>query len=230
MLIIAGIFGVCEFAAAIAILSGGSAGTTASLNLYRAINFLSLPAAYNGMGLFTVLMLASDMSKEMKLLALSDALTGVMNRRGFTDAASRAVSASHRKGAPLSAIVCDIDHFKSINDRYGHARGDAALRKFTEHLQHNARPQDAIGRLGGEEFAVLLPDTPLAVAITIAERLHASLSTLVIETGAAPIQIQASFGVAELHGKDDDITRLIERADGALYRSKREGRDRVTVA
>ena len=230
MLVTAGIFGACEALAGVAMISGGAAGTQASLELYRAVNFLSLPAAYTGMGLFTVLILASDLSKEMKQLALSDSLTGVMNRRGFTEAAGRALAAARRKGAPLSAIVCDVDHFKLINDRHGHAIGDRALQQFTQHLQRNARPQDAIGRIGGEEFAVLLPDTAVEVATAIAERLRTTLAGMVVSHEAAAIQMQASFGVAALRGDDEDILHLIERADAALYRSKRDGRDRVTVA
>ena len=230
MIISAGIFGLCEAAAAIAIFSGGSAGTQESLDIYRAINFLSLPAAYTAMGLFTVLILASDMSKEMKALAMSDSLTGVLNLRGFEKAASRALSAARRDNSPLSVIVCDVDHFKSINDRYGHAQGDVALIQFARHLQGNVRGQDIVARIGGEEFVLLLPGTPIEAATAIAERFRASISALKISSETSQFEIQASFGVATTTGAEDEIDHLIKRADEALYRSKRDGRNKVSVA
>jgi diguanylate cyclase (GGDEF)-like protein len=230
MIASAGIFGLCEAAAAIAILLGGAAGTQESLNLYRAINFLSLPASYTGMGLFTVLILASDMSKEMKTLALTDSLTGVMNLRGFKDAANRALSLRQRTDTPLSVIVCDVDHFKSINDRHGHAAGDICLSEFARHLQRSARGQDLVGRVGGEEFALLLPDTSLDDATSTAERLRSSLAGLAIQHEGKSIQLRASFGVSAATSVHDDVDLLVRRADQALYRAKHEGRDRVSVA
>lgn len=228
MIAMAGIFGLCEAAAAFAILSGGAAGDPSSLELYRQINFLSLPAAYAGMGLFTVLILASDMSKEMKALALTDSLTGVLNVRGFAEAAGRLLSASRRSRSPLSAVACDIDHFKSINDRFGHAAGDEALRHFAQHLLGSVRMHDVVGRTGGEEFVLLLAGTTLECAVEKAERLRASISTLATDHGTNRIQIEASFGVAAIAGQEDDIAQLIQRADTALYHSKRDGRNRVT--
>jgi diguanylate cyclase (GGDEF)-like protein len=229
MMISAGIFGLCEAAAAIAILSGGATGTQESTDLYRAINFLSLPAAYTGMGLFTVLILASDMSKEMKTLALTDSLTGVMNLRGFKDAAHRVLSAARRTNKALSVIVCDVDFFKSINDRHGHAGGDVCLSEFAKHLQKSARGQDVIARVGGEEFALLLPDTTLEAAAATAERLRSSLAELAVQHDGISIQMRASFGVSTAQSVDDDLDTLLKRADEALYRSKHEGRNRVSV-
>jgi diguanylate cyclase (GGDEF)-like protein len=230
MIVSAGIFGLCEAAAAIAIFGGGASGSPESLELYRAINFLSLPAAYTGMGLFTVLIIASDMSKEMKTLALSDALTGVTNLRGFKAAASHAFAFARRRNSLLSVIVCDIDHFKLINDRFGHAVGDVALVAFARHLQKNARAEDIIGRVGGEEFIFLLPDTTAETSVSIAERTRTSLSALDINHEGVRIEVQASFGVTVMKNTDSDIDALLKRADEALYQSKRNGRNRVSTA
>lgn len=228
--IVTGIFAICEGAAAVAILTGGAEGSEGSLAIYRAINFLSMPAAYTGMGMFTLLVLAADISQEMKLLALKDSLTGVLNVRGFEEAANRAMSGARRRGTALSAIVCDIDHFKAINDHHGHAVGDQALRRFAQHLLLGARPQDVVGRVGGEEFVVLLPNTPLAAAVDIAERLRASLASWSVDVQPEPFQVQASFGVADLATPEDKLEALLQRADAALYASKHGGRNRVSVA
>ncbi len=229
MMISAGVFGFCEAAAAIAILGGGATGTQESLDLYRAINFLSLPAAYTGMGLFTVLILASDMSKEMKTLALTDSLTGAMNLRGFKDAAHRVLSSARRTDKKASVIVCDVDFFKSINDRHGHAGGDVCLSEFAQLLKKSVRGQDVVARVGGEEFALLLPDTTLEAAAATAERLRSSLAELAVHHDGISIPMRASFGVSTAENVDDDLDTLLKRADEALYRSKHEGRNRVSV-
>jgi diguanylate cyclase (GGDEF)-like protein len=234
MAAVTAIFAACETAAAIAVLSGGAEGTPTSRALYQAINFLSLPAAYTGMGLFTVLILASDMSKDMRVLALTDSLTGVLNLRGFDEAAARAIATARRTGTPLCAIACDLDHFKSINDRFGHSVGDEALRRFASHLRARLREEDIIGRIGGEEFMLLLPRTSLQDAAETAERLRAELPMLpggtgTGGTGTSEILLQASFGVATLGDAGDDIVRLKHRADAALYTAKRGGRNRVSI-
>lgn len=223
------IFAICEAAASIAILRGGAAGDPASFELYLAINFLSLPAAYTGMGLFTVLILASDMSKEMRALALTDALTGVYNVRGFHEAARPLVASARSRGDHLTALTCDIDYFKSINDRFGHAVGDAALRTYVSHLRAKLRDGDVIGRVGGEEFAVLLPSADARLACEVAERIRAAPPSLAIEGVQDRLVLRASFGVAEFDGARDDLPSLLQRADVALYQAKREGRDRVCV-
>ncbi|MEJ1098220.1 MULTISPECIES: GGDEF domain-containing protein [unclassified Pseudoxanthomonas] len=228
--IVTGIFAICEGAAAVAILTGGAKGSEESLAIYRAINFLSMPAAYTGMGMFTLLVLAADISQEMKMLALKDSLTGVLNVRGFGEAANRALVGAKRRGTALSAIVCDIDHFKAINDHHGHAAGDQALRRFAQHLLSCVRPHDVVGRVGGEEFVVLLPNTPLAAAVDVAEHLRASLASWSIDAQPAPFQVQASFGVADLGAPEDKLEALLQRADTALYASKHGGRNRVSVA
>ncbi len=224
------LFAICETAAAAVVLSGGAAGNASVQAKYLTINFLSLPAIYTGMGLFTVLILASDMSKEMKSLALMDSLTGILNLRGLREEAGRLLAAARRKSEPLSVLICDLDFFKAINDRYGHAAGDNVLRQFATHLRAQARAYDVIARVGGEEFVVLLPNTSLQAAAMLAERLRTSLASLVVNVDVDAVQVEASFGVAAFGDTDKDIVDLVKRADTALYQSKRNGRNQVTLA
>lgn len=224
--VVLGLFALCETAAAITALPG----TEHSLQWYRAINFLSLPSAYVGMGLFMVLNLASDMSEEMKGLALRDPLTGLLNRRGFHEASERHLAEARRRGTPVSVILTDVDRFKAINDGHGHAAGDEALRRFADCLRGAGRDKHVVARIGGEEFALLLTDTSAPAAIRLAEQLRTSLIEVEIDTGKATIGMRASFGVTALDAGDTGIEALLSRADAALYRSKRLGRDRVTLA
>ena len=189
-----------------------------------------MPAIFTGTGLFTVLIIASDMSEKMKALALMDSLTGALNLRGFHDAAHRLLATARRNNSPLCIITSDVDHFKVVNDLHGHATGDDVLRQFSAHLQAQARTSDVVARIGGEEFVVLLPDTNLDATSAAAERLRASLSELAIRSDNISVTVQASFGVASLNGKGDTIAELMRRADAALYQSKRNGRNQVTVA
>jgi len=221
-----GAFALCETAAAVAALPGTESG----LRWYKAINFLSLPSVYIGTGLFMVLNIASDMSEEMKSLALRDPLTGLLNRRGFQEASERQLAEARRRGTAVSVIVTDVDRFKAINDGHGHAAGDEALARFADCLRSVDRERHVIGRIGGEEFALLLPDTPAPAAIDLAEQLRTSLTTVEIDTGKATIGMRASFGVTALDAGDTGIEALLSRADAALYRSKQLGRDRVTLA
>ena len=224
--VVLGAFAVCETAAAVAALPGTESG----LRWYQAINFLSLPAVYIGTGLFMVLNLASDMSEEMKALALRDSLTGLLNRRGFHEASERQLAEARRRGTEVSVILTDVDRFKTINDGHGHAVGDEALRRFADCLRNVARDRHVVGRIGGEEFALLLADTPAPEAVLLAEQLRASLSQVEIHTGKATIGMRASYGVTALEAGDTGIETLLSRADAALYRSKQLGRDRVTLA
>jgi len=227
--LVLGAFALCEAIAGIAILSGGAAGNPDATQLYLAVNFLSLPAAYIGSGLFTILILASDMSEATKRLAIIDPLTELLNRRGFNEAAERSFAATRRSGSPLSAVLADIDHFKSINDLHGHAGGDRALRAFAQCVREHARASDIAGRIGGEEFVLLLPDTTMREGAEIAERLRTATRALSIAGEPGTFGIRASFGVATLEAEDVDIESLLRRGDAALYQSKELGRDRVTA-
>lgn len=160
-------------------------------------------------------------------LAEHDALTGLYNRRGFLVHAAPLFDAAATPGAHALAML-DIDHFKAINDRHGHDAGDRTLVAVADTLRAATRSRDLLARWGGEEFVVLLPDTPMHEALAIAERLRAALAGLAVPlAGASPIRITASLGVA--HGEPAaDLDDLLRLADDALYASKQDGRNRVS--
>jgi len=161
-------------------------------------------------------------------LARTDELTGLRNRRAFYEAGDAALEWARRYEHPLALVMLDIDHFKRINDTLGHAAGDAALRGLAEALRYGARASDIAGRLGGEEFAVLLPETPLEEATGYAERLRKAIAASAVVHRREEIRFTCSFGVARMRASDD-LDGLIARADEALYRAKGDGRDRVCV-
>ena len=164
---------------------------------------------------------------ELRRHADVDELTGVSSRRAFVAAAMRAITAASDR-QPLAVIALDIDHFKDVNDRHGHLAGDRALAALGTELNRQCRASDMVGRLGGEEFALLLTDTTLDAAAAIAERIRRRLPALSVPCEDGPVAVTASFGVAAWHA-DDTYVALLARADGGLYRAKRGGRDRVVV-
>jgi two-component system cell cycle response regulator len=170
--------------------------------------------------------------QELATLSHTDPLTGLGNRRAFEDALAREMARSRRHGMPLSLAVLDLDHFKRVNDVYGHAAGDDVLLAVGQVAQSVLRQEDLVFRIGGEEFIVLLPHTELDEAARIAERLLASLRThpVVTDTCAAGIKMTASAGVAAFDDADVDGRSLFSRADAALYSAKRTGRDRVRTS
>lgn len=159
--------------------------------------------------------------------ALTDLLTGLPNRRSAMDQLEQAWSVATRAGSPLSVMVIDIDHFKHINDTYGHASGDLVLREAAHTLRASARREDSVCRIGGEEFLVICPNTGLKAAMQSAERLRASLEAKRIPLGQAEQAVTASFGVALRIAETADIDALVSAADQALYRAKTAGRNRV---
>ncbi|MCG2585685.1 sensor domain-containing diguanylate cyclase [Massilia sp. TS11] len=171
------------------------------------------------------------LKEELQRQAYTDMLTGVSNRRHFFQEAAKEFSKARRYRLALSAIVLDLDHFKQINDRYGHQAGDAVLVELAQHCVRTVRDCDLFGRLGGEEFAFVLPSTQLDAAYILAERLRTSLTGMLIK-GDWPgaIAPTASFGVAMLNPQDRDIAALLARADKALYQAKEGGRNRVCIA
>jgi diguanylate cyclase (GGDEF)-like protein len=162
-----------------------------------------------------------------KDLARTDELTGLPNRRAFLERGTSALELARRHKRPLALIMFDIDHFKRINDTHGHGAGDAALRAVTSVLSRIARASDTPGRLGGEEFGLLLPETRLDDAVTVAERLRRDVGALTVPFDGTAIRITCSFGVAGLQDDLPGLDALLQSADEALYRAKREGRDRV---
>lgn len=165
---------------------------------------------------------------ELRRLADVDVLTGVATRRAFMETTQRVITLASERH-PCAVIALDIDHFKVINDRYGHQAGDKILTAVGEELRRECRAPDIVGRLGGEEFAILLAHTPLDAAARVAERVRQRLLTAVVSiTEATRVTVTASFGVAAFT-PDDTYEKLLGRADAGLYRAKRGGRDRVVV-
>jgi diguanylate cyclase (GGDEF)-like protein len=172
--------------------------------------------------------LASIVMSELELrqLATSDSLTGVLTRRAFKEDARKFVAQARRHRTRLSAVTFDLDHFKAINDTYGHAAGDKVLVAVTQAASKQLRASDLLGRLGGEEFVLLLPDTDTTAALAVAEKLRGAFRALRFAGSHPPIQVSASFGVATLDHSIDDIERLLVKADEALYSAKNSGRNR----
>jgi diguanylate cyclase (GGDEF)-like protein len=166
---------------------------------------------------------------ELRQLSLTDDLTGVANRRSFARTLRHEIGKVHRYGGVFSVIAIDIDHFKKINDRFGHAGGDEVLMAiaaiFTDSVRRNV---DLVARVGGEEFMLLLPGTSLEGAVDLAERLRGQIESMPVTIGGAPVRITASFGVKQFDGKSDP-ERLTIEADDALYRAKRGGRNCVVA-
>ena len=174
-----------------------------------------------------------EMEHRLRRLATVDDLTGALNRRAFFAAATGELDRAGRYGGPLSVLMVDLDHFKRVNDRFGHAVGDRALRLVGQALRDALRDLDLLGRLGGEEFGVLLPETPLAGAIEAAERLRQAVAAVPVpldDPDAAPLTLTISLGVASRRVGERGLDPMLSRADAALYRAKAEGRDRVALA
>jgi diguanylate cyclase (GGDEF)-like protein len=167
--------------------------------------------------------------QQLNQLVTFDQLTGAYSRRYFMEELDRQVALHVRHGAPVSLIMLDLDHFKLINDRYGHSVGDRALREAALHARAELRDGDILGRVGGEEFLVLLPMTNRAAACNLAERLRMALAAAVLMEGTQTIHIHASLGVAEL-SPNEDASAWLQRVDAALYQAKSTGRNRVVAA
>jgi len=162
--------------------------------------------------------------------ARTDSLTGLVNRRRFSEAAAAEWGRSIRYGRPSSLILFDLDRFKQINDEHGHAAGDLVLKQVAEVCQFEIRDFDLLARIGGEEFAVLLPETSAEAALGLAERLRRCIERLEVKTPKGLLRPTASFGVAPLALEGHDWTEAQDLADGALYRAKENGRNRVETA
>lgn len=167
---------------------------------------------------------------ELRRLAAVDPLTGVLSRRAFTEQARDALALAKRLGHDLSLIVLDLDHFKRVNDSHGHAAGDKVLAATIDACLSTLRSTDAIGRLGGEEFGVLLRRTHPTGALEVAEKLRRAVSRLSIDIGARRIAVTASFGAATAVSGAGDYDTLMASADAALYRAKAAGRNRCLAA
>ena len=167
---------------------------------------------------------------ELEHLATTDALTGAYNRRYFIELSGKEIVRAHRSGTPLSMAMIDIDHFKSINDTYGHMIGDAVLRELVAICKAELRPYDILGRLGGEEFAIALVECDIDTAFGVLERLRRNVERSIILPGGSEVRFGISAGVAQLAGEAETWESVIERADRALYWAKNNGRNLVQAA
>lgn len=205
--------------------AGAWAGPGEHTTAYQFAMIVLAGSAYFGL---TVPSLYLD-NENLRRLATTDALTGAANRGAFLEAAERETERARRFGTPLALVLLDLDRFKPVNDTFGHPFGDAVLAEVSRRLQETLRDSDVLGRLGGEEFAVLLPMTDAAAAAETATRLASSVRDVPISEGLHAVTVTASFGVAAIDpALGFDAAR--RRADRALYAAKRLGRDRVEVA
>jgi len=164
-------------------------------------------------------------------MAITDGLTGLYNRRYMESHLGSLLEQAGARGKPLTIMVLDIDFFKSINDTYGHDAGDDVLREFAVRIRKSIRGIDLACRLGGEEFVIVMPETDMAVATIVAERLRRRIASepFAISQGAQAIDVTISIGIATLDTADDTASTILKRADQALYRAKRDGRNRVVA-
>jgi diguanylate cyclase (GGDEF)-like protein len=170
------------------------------------------------------------LEQELIRRAHFDYLTGIYNRGHFMELAEQELSRAVRYGKELAVFMLDLDNFKQINDRYGHKVGDAVLKKFALVCQATLRTVDILGRMGGEEFAILLPETDKAMAAEVAERLRASIASALVPLEAGlPVRFTVSIGVAAMLSRDDNIDLLLSAADQALYQAKNSGRNKVCL-
>lgn len=173
-----------------------------------------------------------ELEREVTRLASRDWLTGLLNRRCFIERLETEISRAEREGTDLSLVIADIDHFKKVNDTWGHQAGDLVLREFASRLTSLCRPYDFAGRYGGEEFTVCLPRTTKDQATAVADRIRNGIEALRVPLAGGPcVSVTASFGIASLADVGrGDVDALIREADEALYRAKAAGRNRVHAA
>ena len=163
---------------------------------------------------------------------ITDPLMGIYNRRFFDRRLTEEVARAQRYNLPVSVLLIDIDFFKTINDAFGHPTGDSVLVNLGQLLQNNARNSDIVARYGGEEIAIMTPNTPLSIAAVLAERLRDTVETSIIvgpdeKNSQEPIRITVSIGIASLNSSDEAVDAIIEKADKALYKAKQNGRNCV---
>jgi diguanylate cyclase (GGDEF)-like protein len=170
-----------------------------------------------------------QLQQELERMATIDELTGVLNRRRILAIGTDFVARFHAQGRPGVVLVVDIDNFKSINDNYGHPVGDEVLRRFTQSCQRVLRPTDFLGRLGGEEFCILLDRTDMEIAHRVAERVLASIRTTRVDDLMTDRIVTASIGMSEVKKHHDTIATVLHDADLGLYEAKRTGRDRMCI-
>jgi len=200
--------------------------TDSALNVASAIGYMVIALTFHAtlIGLVVGRILA-----DLRHRSRHDGLTGLLNRRAMEETLLAQTQRSRRTGEPFAVLMLDLDHFKAINDRHGHAAGDRALKHTAAALKAELREVDAIGRFGGEEFLVLMPGATVETALPVAERLRAALVTDAPRLDGATLLLSASIGIAQWREPEEETSRLLLRADAALYRAKLRGRECVVV-
>jgi diguanylate cyclase (GGDEF)-like protein len=210
----------------------GSTGQDAIPSLTSLFGFIYFESIIFALGTATfVLALIKERNEAVGMAAArTDSLTGIANRATFIETAQRILERCRRDGAPVSVMMFDLDRFKAVNDKHGHAVGDAVLRKFCELAAGALRPTDVFGRLGGEEFAVVLPGSGIEAAFARAERIRASFAASCRFVEKQQVEATVSCGLAVSLKADESLSALLKESDTALYLAKAEGRNRVQRA
>jgi diguanylate cyclase (GGDEF)-like protein len=207
--------------------SGGAVDMPAVNSLFGMIHFEALLVII-GTTIFVVASMRESSELRHKQAAETDSLTGLPNRRDFLDKGTRLLERARSDSGVLAVAAIDLDRFKAVNDNFGHAIGDQALRLFADVARKTLRPNDLVGRLGGEEFAVILPGSDLAAALAMAERLRRAFAEAATIVDGRELNATFSAGIAGTEGRPElTLSDLLQRADTALYNAKRNGRDRV---
>ncbi|MEQ8516682.1 MAG: GGDEF domain-containing protein [Chromatocurvus sp.] len=222
------LFGLAQGLAAGIALQFGLEPSQAQRDAYNLVNFALMPNFFVAMGITAIFLLGTDLATRLRQLAVTDSLTGLANRRGFMQAAARLLAQALRRRQPLTLVIADLDFFKKINDGFGHNVGDRALSHFAGTLARGLRGEDVAGRIGGEEFAVLLLGD-VDDAQQVVARLRDMLAEQPMHVGAEVVPVRASFGIAQWLG-EQEVESLLIRADRALYQAKDAGRDTVMLA
>jgi diguanylate cyclase (GGDEF)-like protein len=230
LIVLLGLHGGLSLLGAVEAATGrlSGAGPAAMLIWLQFVHFETL-AFIIGTSIFTVAMAREKSEMQQRIAASTDALTGLATRRAFYEVAESIVTSSRNNRVPLGVIVFDLDAFKSINDTFGHSRGDDVLRAFGRVASKTLRSTDLIGRLGGEEFAAILPGASNATAFVAAERIRAGFSDACRSISANPVNATVSAGIAQVR-EDSTLDSMLTAADHALYEAKRHGRNRVEVS
>ncbi len=173
--------------------------------------------------------LVAELGRVLEVQALTDPLTGALNRRAMEEIALRETARSIRYGHPLSMIIIDIDHFKYLNDTRGHAAGDCALQALSARISATLRTVDHLARTGGEEFAILLPNTTGSIGLTVAERLRKTVEEMEIGFESGSLHITISAGITQRCSEEDGWEAMMRRADAAMYVAKQHGRNQVSA-
>src|SRR5450830_761352 len=208
----------------LSVLAPGLDGQWLQLAGFGALYLMMLTNAFG-----YLLLSREKLGLELTRLEVLDVATGVPNRRGFYQALAPWMALARRPGLPTALVVPNIDHFKRVNDSYGHPVGDAVLKTIVDTCRQQLRDSDLMGRLGGAEFAIQLPRTTLADALMVAERIRAAVEVLPVKTERAVLQLTASLGVTTIRAEDSTVS-LFKRADEALQAAKQAGRNRVVEA